>query len=38
MVLLEDGFETQFTDKMLGGDADQINMKEVKKVIIYAYS
>ena len=30
---LEEGFETQFTDKILGGDADQINMKEVKKVI-----
>ena len=30
---LEEAFGTQFTDKMLGGDADQINMKEVKKVI-----
>ena len=30
---LEEGFGTQFTDKMLDGDADQINMKEVKKVI-----
>ena len=29
---LEEGFGTQFTDKMLGGDADQIN-REVKKVI-----
>ena len=29
---LEEGFETQFTDKMLGGDADQINMKEVKVI------
>ena len=29
---LEEGFRTQFTDKILGGDADQINMKEVKKV------
>ena len=30
---LEEGFRPQFTDKMFGGDADQINMKEVKKVI-----
>ena len=30
---LEEGFGTQCTDKILGGDADQINMKEVKKVI-----
>ena len=30
---LEEGFGAQFTDRILGGDADQINMKEVKKVI-----
>ena len=30
---LEEGYGTQFTDKILGGDAEQINMKEVKKVI-----
>ena len=30
---LEEGFGTQFTHKILGGDADQISMKEVKKVI-----
>ena len=30
---LEEGFGSQFTDKILGGDADQINMKEVKEVI-----
>ena len=30
---LEEGFGPQFTDKILGGDADQINMKEVKEVI-----
>ena len=30
---LEEGFGTQFTDKTLGEDADQINMKEVRKVI-----
>ena len=29
---LEEGFRTHFTDKILGGDADQISMKEVKKV------
>ena len=30
---LEEGYGTQFTDKILGGNAEQINKKEVKKVI-----
>ena len=31
---LEGGFGTQFTNKILGGAADQINMQDVKKVIV----
>ena len=30
---LEEGFGTRFTDRILGGEADLINMKEVRKVI-----